>query len=214
MVTLTMMLVATAIVMVLALVFGVWMARSARADLVIRPVLDAAQTIPPFVYLLPALALFGPGRFAAITAAVVYSAPVAIKLVTDGIRGVPETTLEAARSTGTSRWQEIRKVQIPMARGSLVLAANQGLLYVLVDGRHRRPRRCRSPRVRRGAGRLAQRGVGQGHGRGHLDRAAGHHARPHHARGRPGEGRPARRREEMTRLDPFRDPCEARRRQT
>ncbi|WP_206063411.1 ABC transporter permease subunit [Nocardioides sp. HDW12B] len=131
MVTLTMVLVATAIVMVLALVIGVWMARSARADLVIRPVLDAAQTIPPFVYLLPSLALFGPGRFAAIVAAVVYSAPVAIKLVTDGIRGVPETTLEASRSTGTSRWQEIRKVQIPMARGSLVLAANQGLLYVL-----------------------------------------------------------------------------------
>ena len=55
----------------------------------------------------------------------------AIKLVADGIRGVSPTTLEAARSTGTTTWQEIRKVQLPMARGSLVLAANQGLLYVL-----------------------------------------------------------------------------------
>ena len=70
------------------MVFGVWMARSRGVDLVIRPVLDAAQTIPPFVYLVPALALFGPTRFTAIVAAVVYAAPVAIKLVADGIRGV------------------------------------------------------------------------------------------------------------------------------
>lgn len=131
MVTLNMVLVATLIVMVLAVVFGVWMARSKVTDLVVRPVLDACQTIPPFVYLVPVLALFGPTRFTAIVAGVVYAAPVAIKLVADGVKGVSETTLEASRSTGCTRWQEILKVQLPMARGSLVLAANQGLLYVL-----------------------------------------------------------------------------------
>lgn len=131
MVTLNMVLVATLLTMILALVFGVWMARSRRADMVIRPFLDAGQTIPPFVYLVPALALFDNGRFTAIAAALVYASPVAIKLVADGVRGIPETTLEAGRSAGSTPWQEIIKVQLPMASRSLVLAANQGLLYVL-----------------------------------------------------------------------------------
>ncbi len=131
MITLTMTVVGTALVMVLALLFGVWMARSKRADLVLRPLLDAGQTIPPFVYLIPVLALFGPSRFTAIVAGIVYAAPAAIKLVADGVRGVPASTIEASRSTGATRWQEITKVQLPMARSSLVLATNQGLLYVL-----------------------------------------------------------------------------------
>ncbi len=131
MITLNMTLVGTLLVMILAMVFGVLMARRPRVDLVIRPLLDAGQTIPPFVYLIPILGLFGPTRFTAIVAGVVYAAPVAIKLVADGIKGVSPATMEAARSTGSTTWQEIVKVQLPMARGSLVLAANQGLLYVL-----------------------------------------------------------------------------------
>jgi len=131
MITLTTTLVATVVVMVLAALIGVWLGRSPKADTVVRPVLDAAQTIPPFVYLVPALALFDVGRFTAIVAAVIYAAPVAIKLVADGIKGVPAETVEAAESAGTNRWQMIRKVQIPMAKSSLGLAANQGLIYVL-----------------------------------------------------------------------------------
>ncbi|NYJ00293.1 glycine betaine/proline transport system permease protein [Nocardioides thalensis] len=131
MITLNMTLVGTVLVMVLALVFGVWMARSPKMDLVLRPLLDTGQTIPPFVYMIPVLALFGTTRFSAIVAGVVYAAPVAIKLVADGVKGVSASTLEATRSTGSTTWQEITKVQLPMARGHLVLAANQGLLYVL-----------------------------------------------------------------------------------
>jgi len=131
MITLNMTLVGTVLVMILAVVFGVWMARSPKADLVLRPLLDTGQTIPPFVYLIPMLALYGPTRFTGIVAGVVYAAPVAIKLVADGVKGVSPTTIEAARSTGSTTWQEITKVQLPMAKGSLVLAANQGLLYVL-----------------------------------------------------------------------------------
>lgn len=131
MITLTMTLVATVMVMVLAVVFGVWMARSRRTDLSLRPLLDAGQTIPPFVYLIPVLALFGPTRFTAIVAGIVYAGPAAIKLVADGVKAVPPTTIEASRSTGATTWQEITKVQLPMSRSSLVLATNQGLLYVL-----------------------------------------------------------------------------------
>jgi glycine betaine/proline transport system permease protein len=131
MITLTMTLVATILVMVTAIVLGVAMGRNRHADMWIRPFLDTFQTIPSFVYLVPALALFGVGRFTAIVAAVAYGVPIATKLVADGIRGVSATTVEAARASGITTWQMITKVQLPMARESLVLAANQGLLYVL-----------------------------------------------------------------------------------
>ena len=130
MITLTMTLVATILTMILALVFGVWMAQSRAVDLIVRPTLDAAQVVPPFVYLVPALALFGATRFTAIVAAVVYAAPVAIKLVCDAIRAVSPTVVEAAQSAGSSRWQLITKVQLPMARKGIALATNQGMLYV------------------------------------------------------------------------------------
>jgi glycine betaine/proline transport system permease protein len=126
-----MTLIATAMVMLFAVVLGVAMGRNRRADVSIRPFLDAFQTIPPFVYLVPALALFAASRFTAIVAAMAYAIPIATKLVADGIRGVSPTTVEAARSSGITRWQMISKVQVPMARNALVLATNQGLLYVL-----------------------------------------------------------------------------------
>ncbi|MEO6084449.1 MAG: ABC transporter permease subunit, partial [Umezawaea sp.] len=131
MATLASTLVATAAVMVLGVVVGVWMGRSSHADRIVRPVLDAAQTMPAFVYLVPFLALFAASRFTAIVAAVVFAAPVAIKIVADGIRAVSPTTVEAATASGSSTWQTITKVQLPMARQALVLATNQGLIYVL-----------------------------------------------------------------------------------
>ncbi|MEV6302872.1 ABC transporter permease subunit [Actinoplanes sp. NPDC051861] len=131
MTTLAMTIVATALVMVLGVVVGVWMGRNRYADRILRPALDAGQTMPAFVYLVPFLALFSATRFTAIVAAVVFAAPVAIKIVADGIRGIPATTVEAATAAGSSTWQMITKVQLPMARRSLTLAANQGLIYVL-----------------------------------------------------------------------------------
>jgi glycine betaine/proline transport system permease protein len=131
MVTLAATLVATVIVMLLGVFVGVWMGRSDRADGVIRPILDAGQTMPAFVYLVPFLGLFGATRFTAIVAAIVYAVPVATKLISDGIRGVSHTAVEAAVAAGSSTWQIITKVQLPMARRALTLAANQGLIYVL-----------------------------------------------------------------------------------
>ncbi|MCR3749798.1 ABC transporter permease [Lentzea californiensis] len=131
MITLASTLVATIMVMVLGVVVGVWMGRSTRADRFIRPVLDAAQVMPAFVYLVPFLALFSASRFTAIIAAVVFAAPVAIKIIADGIRAVSPATVEASTALGSSSWQTIVKVQLPMARGALTLAANQGLIYVL-----------------------------------------------------------------------------------
>ncbi|WP_210569304.1 proline/glycine betaine ABC transporter permease [Streptomyces sp. GESEQ-4] len=131
MTTLASTAVATVLVMLLGIVFGVWMGRSTLVDRLMRPTLDAAQVMPPFVYLVPFLALFGATRFTAIVAAIVYAAPVATKIIADGVRNVPATTVEAATSAGCNTWQIITKVQLPMARGALTLATNQGLIYVL-----------------------------------------------------------------------------------
>jgi glycine betaine/proline transport system permease protein len=131
MTTLAATLVATVVVMALGLVVGVWMGRSPRVDQVIRPTLDAAQTMPAFVYLVPFVALFAASRFTAIVAAIVFAAPVTIKIIADGIAGVPKTTIEAATAAGSSRWQIITKVQLPMSMRTIALATNQGLIYVL-----------------------------------------------------------------------------------
>ena len=131
MVTLAGTLVATVLVMVLGVVFGVAMGRSQRVDQLLRPILDAGQTMPAFVYLVPFLGLFGATRFTAIIAGIIYAAPVAIKITADGIAAISPTVLEAAISSGSTPWQVITKVQLPMARKSLALAANQGLIYVL-----------------------------------------------------------------------------------
>jgi glycine betaine/proline transport system permease protein len=131
MVTLVCTLLATVFVMILGVAVGVWMGRSNRADQIIRPVLDAAQTMPAFVYLVPVLGLFGATRFTAIIAAVIFAAPVAVKVIADGISSVSANTIEAATSTGSTTWQLITRVQLPMASKSLALATNQGLIYVL-----------------------------------------------------------------------------------
>jgi glycine betaine/proline transport system permease protein len=131
MATLASTLVASVITVALGIVVGTWIGRSRRADRWIRPILDAGQVLPAFVYLVPFLGLFGATRFTAIMAAVVYAAPASIKLMADGIRGVPDTIIEAATAAGSSPWQMISKVQIPSARRALALATNQGIIYVL-----------------------------------------------------------------------------------
>ncbi len=131
MVTLASTLVAAVITVALGIIVGVWIGRNPRADRWIRPILDAGQVLPAFVYLVPFLGLFGATRFTAILAAVVYAAPASIKLMADGIKGVPTTITEAATAAGSSPWQMIIKVQLPSARRALALATNQGLIYVL-----------------------------------------------------------------------------------
>lgn len=129
--TLASVLVGTAITLLVGLTLGVLSARHDRFAAVLRPILDAAQTMPSFVYLLPAIALFSATRFTAIVAAVIYASPPVIRLVEDGIRGVPATVVEAATAAGSTPRQLLWKVQLPMARRSLLLAANQGIVLVL-----------------------------------------------------------------------------------
>jgi glycine betaine/proline transport system permease protein len=129
--TLASVLIAAVVTMVGGALLGVWAGRNGWVERWMRPLLDGLQTMPAFVYLPPCLALFGVGRLTGIFAAIVYAAPAVIKVVIEGIHGVSATTLEAAESAGSNRWQIIRKVQLPMSRPHLLLAFNQGVIYVL-----------------------------------------------------------------------------------
>jgi glycine betaine/proline transport system permease protein len=129
--TLATVLVATAITIVIGLALGILAARRRRFGLVLRPILDVAQTLPAFVYLVPAIALFSGSRFTGIIAAVIFAAPPVIRLVEVGILAVPPTPVEAAVSQGATSAQVLRKVQVPMARRAILLAINQGTIQVL-----------------------------------------------------------------------------------
>ena len=131
MITLTQVLMATVIVMLIGVVLGVAAGRSPKVERALKPFLDAGQTLPAFVYLVPVLALFGPTRFAAIVCGVFYAAPVVVRIVADGVRGVPSEMIEAAVASGSSTTQVVTKVQLPASKKSLLLGANQGLIFVL-----------------------------------------------------------------------------------
>ena len=129
--TLSQVLVASLVTIALGMVVGVLMSRNDVFATILRPILDAMQTLPPFVYLIPAVALFTIGRVPALVAALIFALPPVIRLINDGIRGVPSGTIEAATSQGSTTWQLLTKVELPMARGSLLLAVNQGIILVL-----------------------------------------------------------------------------------
>ena len=131
MVTLASVLVATAVTLAIGTLLGIIAAGSDGFSRAIRPFLDAAQTMPAFVYLLPALALFGPSRFTAIVAAVIFAIPPVVRLVESGIRLVPAVLIEAGQAAGSTRLQLLRKIQLPVARPALLLATNQGMVMVL-----------------------------------------------------------------------------------
>ncbi len=131
MISLAQILLATLLTMIIGIVLGVMAGRSERVEKALKPFLDAGQTLPAFVYLVPVLALFGPTRFAAIVCGVFYAAPVVVRMVADGVRGVPKEMVEAATSAGSTPVQVITKVQLPASKKSLLLGANQGLIFVL-----------------------------------------------------------------------------------
>jgi len=131
MLTLTQTIVGTALTMIIGLSLGIWTGRNDRVERILRPFLDAGQTLPAFVYLVPMLGLFGPTRFTAIATGIVYSIPIVVKIVAEGIRAVPHSLVEAATAAGSTTRQIITKVQLPAAKKTILLATNQGLIYVL-----------------------------------------------------------------------------------
>ncbi|MEV7072853.1 ABC transporter permease subunit [Streptomyces sp. NPDC093990] len=129
--TLSQVLAAVAVTLVLGFATAVAAARSDRVERLLRPVLDVFQTMPQFVYLIPVVALFGVGRAPAAAAAVVYALPAVVRITTQGLRQVDPAAMESSRSLGATKWQQLRQVQLPLARPALLLAVNQGVVLVL-----------------------------------------------------------------------------------
>lgn len=123
--TLALMIVATSLSVIIGVPVGIAMAMSNRLRAVMLPILDTMQTMPSFVYLIPALMLFGLGKVPAILATVIYAAPPVIRLTDLGIRLVDPEVLEASRSFGASRKQILWKVQLPLALPNIMAGINQ-----------------------------------------------------------------------------------------
>jgi glycine betaine/proline transport system permease protein len=129
--TLAIVFVATVIAVGLGLPLGILGAKSNQFDAAIRPVLDAMQTMPSFVYLVPAIMLFGIGKTPAVMAVVIYSIPPVIRLTNLGIRQVDPEAVEAARAFGSTSRQVLAKVQLPMALPTVMAGVNQTIMMAL-----------------------------------------------------------------------------------
>ena len=129
--TVALMVVSVIISVSIGLPLGVLAARSSLADNIMRPFLDAMQTMPSFVYLLPGVLFFGLGPPAGVFATIIYAVPPVIRLTNLGIRQVSAEAVEAARSFGTTSYQLLTKVQIPMAMPTIMAGINQTTMMAL-----------------------------------------------------------------------------------
>ncbi|MFH1804515.1 MAG: proline/glycine betaine ABC transporter permease [Pseudomonadota bacterium] len=129
--TLALMIVATSLSVAIGIPVGIVMALSNRLRAVMLPVLDTMQTMPSFVYLIPALMLFGLGKVPAILATVIYAAPPVMRLTDLGIRLVDREVLEASRSFGASRGQILWGVQLPLALPNIMAGINQTTMMAI-----------------------------------------------------------------------------------
>lgn len=129
--TLAVVLTAVIIALVIGIPIGIFMAYGTKFEAVMKPILDFMQTMPAFVYLIPAMIFFGLGDVPAIFATLIYCAPPVIRLTNLAIRGVSKEMIEAAQSFGSSRWQMLSKVQLPQALPTIMTGANQTTMMAL-----------------------------------------------------------------------------------
>jgi len=128
MVTLSIMIVAVAFAMLIGVPLGIWAGLSDRAERRLRPLLDTAQVLPAYVYLIPCVLFMSIGVPAAVVATLVYAIPPAVRLTNLGLRQVPVVASEVGRSFGATTRQLLGKVQIPLARRTILLGLNQVIM--------------------------------------------------------------------------------------
>lgn len=129
--TISMIFVCTLISIAVGIPIGIAMARWNRVQAVVNPVLDVMQTMPSFVYLIPVVMLLGIGRVPGVIAVVIYAMPPIIRLTNLGIRLVDKDMLEAADAFGSSGWQKLRNVQLPLALPTIMAGINQTIMMAL-----------------------------------------------------------------------------------
>jgi glycine betaine/proline transport system permease protein len=131
MVTLSLVLTSLAFCLVIGLPLGIFLANSDRAQNVLRPLLDAMQTTPAFVYLVPVVMLFGIGNAPGVIVTIIFALPPLVRLTNLGIRQVRPDLIEAARAYGASPWQLLTRVQFPLAMPAIMAGINQSLMLSL-----------------------------------------------------------------------------------
>ncbi|HKS47525.1 MAG TPA: proline/glycine betaine ABC transporter permease [Amycolatopsis sp.] len=129
--SLAVVVVASMIAVLIGVPVGIWAARSRIASVAVRPVLDFMQTLPVFVYLIPAVFFFGIGTVPGVVATTVFAVPPAVRLTELGIRQVDAEVVEAARAFGAKPRQLLREVQIPLALPSIMAGVNQMIMLAL-----------------------------------------------------------------------------------
>jgi glycine betaine/proline transport system permease protein len=129
--TVSMIFVATVTALVLGVPIGILMSRSDRLQRLVNPALDVMQTMPSFVYLIPVVMLLGIGRVPGLIAVVIYAIPPVIRFTNLGIRLVDRDLLEAADAFGSSAWQRLRQVQLPLALPTIMAGVNQTIMLSL-----------------------------------------------------------------------------------
>lgn len=129
--TLALVIASVVFALLVGLPLGIVMARSDRAERIIKPILDAMQTMPSFVYLIPALMFFGMGKVPAMFATIIYAVPPVIRLTNVGIRTVDIEAVEAAKAFGATKRQILFDVQLPLAKPSIMVGINQTTMMAL-----------------------------------------------------------------------------------
>jgi glycine betaine/proline transport system permease protein len=129
--TLAIVIAATLVSLLLGIPLGIWASRSDLVERLVRPVLDLMQTMPAFVYLIPAVMFFGLGRVPGVVATIVFAMPPAVRLTNLGIRQVPKELVEAGLAFGCTPRQLLLKVQLPSARPSIMAGVNQTIMLAL-----------------------------------------------------------------------------------
>ncbi|MGX7418528.1 ABC transporter permease [Carnobacterium gallinarum] len=129
--TLTLVLTSSLIALIIGVPLGIWMSKSRWAEKIIRPILDFMQTMPAFVYLIPAVAFFGIGMVPGVVASVIFSMPPTVRMTNLGIREVPTELDEAADSFGSTAWQKLFKVELPLAKSTIMAGINQSMMLSL-----------------------------------------------------------------------------------
>jgi glycine betaine/proline transport system permease protein len=129
--TLALVLAATVVALVIGIPIGIIAAKSDTIEAVIRPILDIAQTMPAFVYLVPTVVLLGIGAGPALIATVVFAMPPAVRLTMLGIQQVPKDTVEAAHAFGATSWQTLIKVELPLSLKTIMAGVNQVIMLSL-----------------------------------------------------------------------------------
>ncbi len=129
--TLAIVVAAVFLSLLLGMPLGVMMAEFRRTEFVLKPILDGMQTMPSFVYLIPAMMLFGLGKVPAVFATLIYSMPPVIRLTSLGLTQVPVSVQEAALAYGATRWQLLWEVRLPLAMPSIMAGVNQTTMMAL-----------------------------------------------------------------------------------